>query len=366
MRQLLFTLLLILSLAPAFAQRNADIFPANRPEIIPLWHRVADFSARLRSVEACEFSPDGRLAVSGGKFGYGVYLWRVADGHLLWENYHDSEVECVVFSPDGKRVASGGEDYFMRVWDVATGAQLYAHEFKTAGIDGITWSPDGKTIVAGDEAGNAIFFDATTYQEKARLNCGSTINSLAYTQDGLRLAVGGNIQTPDPEGPGGNRYNGFAKIIAVNGLEVVMDAGMLDGSIKSIRWSADEKMVATGGFDNNARLFDARTGTLLREFSSPLKIEAVAFSPDGNYLLTGGHEHAISIYAVATGELVLQLPAARTEYLDFSADGRLLLTGHEDTGLLSCYLLQSDTQARGNYQQIADEQLNNRDLRGGQ
>lgn len=366
MRQLLLTLLLVLSLAPATAQENADIFPANQPQIIPLWHRMADFSPRLRSVEACELSPDGQLAVSGGKFGYGVYLWRVADGHLLWQNYHDSEVECVVFSPDGKRVASGGEDYFLRVWDVATGAQLYAHEFKEAGIDGITWSPDGSTIVAGDEAGNAIFFNATTYQEVARINCGSTINSLEFTRDGNLLAVGGNIQTPDPNGPGGNRYTGFAKIIEVRTLRVITDAGELAGSIKSIRWSPDETMVATGGFDNKARLFDARTGDLLRDFTNPLKIEAVAFSPDGSFLLTGGHAQAISFYRVKDGELVLRLPAARTEYLDFSADGRLLLTGHEDSGLLSCYLFQSNTQARGNYQQVADEQLNNRDLRGKQ
>lgn len=362
MRYLL-TPLLVLLFAPAFAQKNADIFPADRPLLVPLWHRVADFSDRLRAVEAAEFSPDGQLAVSGGKFGYGVFLWRVADGHLLWRNHHESEVECVVFSPDGRRVATGGEDYFMRVWDVATGAQLYAHRFTDAGIDGITWSPDGSTIVAGDEAGNAIFFNATTYQETARLNCGSTINSLDFTRDGTRLAVGGNIQTPDPNGPGGNRYTGFAKVIEMRTLRVIADAGEIGGSVKSIRWSPDESMLATGGFDNTARLFDARTGSLLRDFVSPLKIEAVAFSPDGRFLLTGGHDYAISFYRLTDGTLALQLPTARTEYLDFSADGRLLLTAHEDSGLLSCYLLQSDVQARGNYQQVADEQLNNRDLR---
>lgn len=362
----LLTLLFILYLAPAAAQQNADLFPAERPALIPLWHRMADFSTRLRSVEACELSPDGKYAVSGGKFGYGVYLWRVADGQLLWENYHDSEVECVVFSPDGKRIASGGEDYFMRVWDVATGAQIYAHEFTQAGIDGITWSPDGRTIVAGDEAGNAIFFDGRTYQEVARLNCGSTINSLEFTSDGSRLVVGGNVQTPDPNGPGGKRYTGFVKIIETSTRRVVADVGELGGSVKSVRWSPDETMVASGGFDSMVRLFDARTGDLLRDFSGPLKVEAVAFTPDGRFLVTGGHELAINFYRLSDGVLALKLPAARTEYLDFSTDGRLLLTGHEDSGLLSCYLLQSDVQSRGTYQQVADEQLNNRDLRGGQ
>ncbi len=243
------------------------------------------------------------------------------------------------------------------------GPELYGHEFTDAGLDGITWSPDGRFIVAGDEAGNAIFFDATTYREVKRLNCGSTINSLKFTADSKRLAVGGNIQTPDPDGPGGNRYDGFAKVIDVSTLAIITDVGTLAGSIKSVRWSPDETMLATGGFDNKARLFDAGSGRLLQTFENPLKIEAVAFSPDGHFLLTGGHDQAINFYRIADGELVLRQPSARVEYLDFSRDGRLLIVGCEDSGLLSCYLLLSNTQTRGNYQQIADEQLNNRDLK---
>lgn len=362
MRQLIAFLTCIVLTTSASGQ-EVQIFPIDTPMVVPLWHRVGDFSPRLRSVEACEFSPDGRYAVSGAKFGYGVMLWRVADGALLWENAHESEVECVVFSPDGTRIATGGEDYFMRVWDVKTGAQLYAHEFTDAGIDGITWSPDGRYIVAGDEMGNAIFFNAMTYRETSRMNCGSTINSLEFSKDNKFLAVGGNIQTPDPNGPGGNLYEGFAKVIDVEKMAVVTDVGKQDGSIKSIRWSPDGTMLATGGFDNKARLFYAASGKLIKSFENPLKIEAVAFSPDGNFLLTGGHEQAINFYRLKDGALVHRQPSGRVEYLDFTQDGRLLLVGCEDSGLLSCYLILSNTQASGNYQKIADKQLNNRDLK---
>ena len=355
------TLLFLLFTAPAAAQ-NEPIYPADQPRLVHLWHRTADISPRLRAVEAAEFSPNGRYAISGGKFGYNVFLWDVVDGTVVWENAHDSEVECVTFSPDGKRAVTGGEDYFMRIWDVKTGAQLYAHEFTDAGIDGITWSPDGRYIVAGDEAGNAIFFDAKSYQQAGKINCGSTINSLDFTADGKLLAVGGNIQTPDPSGPGGNRYTGFARVIDVAKMSIIRSIPEQPGSIKSIRWSPDGKFLATGGFDNKARLFDGNAGQLIREFDNPLKIEAVAFTPDGQFLVTGGHALAINFYRMSDGELALSYPSARVEYIDFSADGRLMLISSEDSGLLSCYLLQTDTQARGNYQQIADEQLNNRDL----
>ena len=351
----------LLTAAAVRAQDDEQIYPAEAPQLVPLWHRVADFSPRLRSVESCEFSPNGRYAVSGAKFGYQVMLWDVADGSLVWENAHESEVECVVFSPDGKRVATGGEDYFMRIWDVKTGAELYAVEMEEAGFDGIAWSPDGKLIVGGDERGYAVFFDGRTYQEIDRIKTGSTINSIDFTDDGTRMVIGGNIQTPDPDRPGHRIYTGFARVLDVATRETVLDIGEQPGSIKSVRFSPDETKLATGGFDNKARLFDAATGALLREFESPLKIEAVEFTPDGQYLVTGGHDHAINFYRMRDGQLALRLPSARVEYLDFTADGRLLLTGHEDSGLLSCYLLQSDTQARGNYQQIADKQLDNRD-----
>ena len=360
---LLRTLALLLLVQPLLAQSDT-IYPTDIPQPVLLWSRLGDASPGLQSVEAAEFSPDGRLAVSGGKFGYRVMLWRVADGTLLWENAHESEIECVTFSPDGRRIATGGEDYYLRVWDVETGDQLHAVEMPDAGFDGITWSPDGKYIVGGDEAGNAIFFDAEDYRQVNSLNVGSTINSLQFTADGAHLLVGGNIQTPDPAGPGGNRYTGFAKIIDVATMGVVSDIGEQPGSIKSVRYSHDERHFATGGFDNAARVFEVATGKLVREFTSPLKIEAVAFTPDGQYLATGGHELALSFYRLSDGELALQVPMARVEYIDFTDNGRLVLTSHEDSGLVSCYLLLTNTQARGNYQQIADKQLNNRDLKG--
>lgn len=358
MRLLVFvTLLLSQSLAA-----QSDIFPGDRPQLVPLWHRLADYSPRLRAVEACAISPDGRRAASVSKFGYNVMVWRVADGHLLWEGRHESEVECLAWSPDGHRLATGGEDYFLRVWDAATGRPLAAIEQTEAGFDGLAWSPDGGTIAGGDEAGNVVFYAADSYAETGRVKVGSTVNSLEYTAAGDRLLVGGNIQTPDPDGPGGKRYEGFAKILTTADNKVIAATPVLPGSVKSVRWGMGETFFATGGFDSTVRLYDP-AARLVRSFPLEDKVEAVAFSPDGHYLITGGHGLGVVWLRLADGEVAYRQASARTEYFHFSSDGRLLLTGHEDSGLLSCYLLLSDVQARGNYQQVADKQLNNRDLK---
>ena len=357
----LLALALSLSLA-SHAQSKEAIYNAEYPAVVPVWNRVADFSPQLRAVEAAEFSPDGRYAVSGSKFGYKVMLWRVADGTLVWERAHESEVECVVFSPDGKRIATGGEDYFVRIWDTETGEPLHAWEHDS-GLDGITWSHNGEMIASGSEAGEAFLWDAKDYSLVGKVKVGSTINSLDFTQDDTKLVVAGNIQTPDPA-TGKTHYGGFASLIDVASQKVIQNYAGHTASIKSVRISPDEQYIATGSFDSTARVYDLQSGELIKTLKEPLRIEAIAFSPDGNYLLTGGHQLLINFYRTSDFEAVFQLPTPRTEYIDFSSDGRLLLTAHEDSGLLSLFMLLSDTQGKqGFYQRVADEQLNNRDLK---
>lgn len=339
-----------------------SIYSPVQPELFHVWTRVADFSPRLRAVEAAELSPNARLAASGSKFGYKVMLWRVVDGTLVWEAEHESEVECVVFSPDGLRLASGGEDFFVRLWDVKSGEAIAAWEHPS-GLDGITWSNQGHLIATGAENGDLFLWDADSYAEVGRVNLGSTINSLRFTEDDSRIVVGGNIQTPDPE-TGQTKYDGFAKLVDAKSLKTLVEYEGHGASVKSVRLSPDEKHVATGGFDHTARVYDLESGRLLKVFEQSARVEAVEFSAEGHFLVVGGHEKAISFYRMKDWSLAHKEPSPRTEYVDFSDDGRLMLTAHEDSGLIQLFLMGTDTQQKaGFYQRIANEQLNNRDLK---
>jgi len=340
--------------------QEVKIYNTDAPEILNIWHRIGDFSPKLRAVESAELSPDGRLAVSGSKFGYKVMLWNTADGSLVWENAHDSEVECVVFSPDGKRIATGGEDFMVRIWDVATGEQLASWEHD-GGLDGITWSHDGSLIASGSEAGDAWLWNGSDYSLIGKIKTGSTINSLRFTKDDAYLAVGGNNQIKDPQSQN-TIYKGFASLIEVKTQKVIREYNGMEGSVKSVRISPDEQFLATGGFDKTARIFDFKTGELLHTYERPLRVEAVDFTPDGQYLAIGGHELQITFIRMSDFKEVSQLATPRTEYIHFSRDGRLMLTAHEDSGLVSLYMFLSNVQQGATYHKLADEQLNNRDL----
>ncbi len=358
--------LLLVLLTFSFWSYSQDpiIYSSENLSLIPIWNRVADQSPVLRSVEAAEISPNEKYVASASKFGYSVMVWNSVDGSLHWQNKHESEVECITFSPDSKRIASGGEDYYVNIWDAETGKLLVQLEHNSS-IDGIAWSHDGKLIASGTEKGEVLFWNSTTYKKSGQVKVGSTVNSLAFFKDDKGLVVGGNYQRKNAA-TNKTDYTGFVKIVDVDKQSVMQEFTEHEASVKSVRISSDEKWIATGSFDKTARLFEIKTGKEIHRFKEDYRIEAVAFSPDNQFLLLGGHGKTLAFYDLSSFKLVYSYPLPRIEYLDFSEDGRLLVTSHEDSGLLALHLMVSDTQAaQGNYQKIADKQLNNKDLKKG-
>jgi hypothetical protein len=67
---------------------------------------------------ACEFSPDGRLLVTGDSAGR-LRLWEVASGQEVhrFEGHHTTVMAH--FSPDGRLLVAASEDAPCYVWDVA-------------------------------------------------------------------------------------------------------------------------------------------------------------------------------------------------------------------------------------------------------
>ncbi|HEV3344184.1 MAG TPA: TIR domain-containing protein [Pirellulales bacterium] len=111
-----------------------------------------------------------------------------------------------------------------------------------------------------------------------------------------------------------------------------------EGRVNAVAFSPDGRTVLTGGDDKTAQLWDARTGQARGE---PLKhdgsVYAVAFSPDGQTVLTAVADFLESVigahlWDVRTGQ-------ARGESLThkgivhavaFSPDGQMVLTGSRD------------------------------------
>lgn len=358
----LFTIIFLLFFGAENLFSQESIYNSEKPHLINIWNRVADYSPVLRAVESAELSKDGLFAASASKFGYNVIMWDIKDGTVLWEESHESEVECITFSPNGKKLASGGEDYFINIYNSKSGEIVKKLEHDS-GIDGITWSENGQIIASGSEKGDVWFWNANNYELIEKVNLGSTINSLQFFDNDSKIVIAGNNQHID-EQTGKNIYTGFAVLYDLNIGKVIANYIGNRASIKSVRVSNNKKYVATGSFDSTACLFELETGKLIKQFKHTERVEAVAFSLDDHFLITGGHEHKISFYRLSDLELAYTLNSPRTEYIDISKDGRLMLTSHEDSGVLSLYLFISDLQNKQDlYHKISEKLLNNRDLK---
>jgi WD40 repeat protein len=113
--------------------------------------------------------------------------------------------------------------------------------------------------------------------------------------------------------------------------EIFLQLGHNSG-VKSVVWSPDGKTLATGGYDNTLKLWDAASGQQLRtQCVSPNSIDSETFSPDGRTLAAVVSTY-VELWDVASGRELRMLSGHRHWVLSvaWSRDGKTLATGSLD------------------------------------
>ncbi|KAG8707345.1 hypothetical protein FRC08_000568 [Ceratobasidium sp. 394] len=110
-------------------------------------------------------------------------------------------------------------------------------------------------------------------------------------------------------------------------------------AILTLAYSPDGEYILSGSVDNTIRIWDARTG---QSVGQPLQghtdyVNTVAYSPDGAYILSGSDDNTIRIWDAHTGQSIGQPLRGHTSgvrSVAYSPDGAYILSGSYDSTVL--------------------------------
>ncbi|MBL9169965.1 MAG: hypothetical protein JNN07_19680 [Verrucomicrobiales bacterium] len=214
-------------------------------------------SPMLGRVNALQFSPDGKsLATGSGEPSRSgeLLLWEVASGKLLrnFTNAHSDVVLSIDFSEDGKLLASSASDRFVKVWNLESGKMARSFEGHTHHVLGVSWKRDARTLAsAGADKVIKLWNYVTGEQKRTIGGAEKEVTSIGYVDStGEALVTSGDSQV---------------RLVSEDGKTVRSFGGAKD-FVQAAAVTPDGRWVVGGGQDSILRIWDGRSGQLLKAF----------------------------------------------------------------------------------------------------
>jgi WD40 repeat protein/serine/threonine protein kinase len=313
------------TIATASADGTARLWDAATGEPLgnPLEHGAA--------VVAVAFSSDSRLLVTASE-DHTARLWdvqtRAAHGSPL---EHPGSVWAVEFNPDGSKLLTGCEDGQARVWDTTTTQSLDPPMRHRGPIHNVAFSPDGTMMATASYDNTGRLWDALSHEPRgAVLEHAGKIKAMAFSPDGRFVATGGEDRAVHIWHA--NTGKSYAKLTP-HGHDIY-----------SLAFSPDSRFLLSGARDSGFRLWELATPSTYREFKHGNAVMAVTFSKDGRYFATCSADRTARLYSIPKHDdpslSLLQVPSTIwgtplqhdhvVVAVAFSPDGTRLLTGGRD------------------------------------
>jgi WD40 repeat protein len=280
------------------------------------------------------YSPDGQT-VAWATAQQAIFLSEAMGKQTLHTlRGHQGDVYGLAWSPDGKTLATGSVDGVIKLWNPATGRERLTLRRGAGRINNLTFTPDGNTLVVV-EINQILLWDLVPRTSWATYSATKGFRAVALSDDGQTLAAAS----------GGERTLKLRDLRS--GKERVLDldtgsgtalAFVPNGTLLAVGvhgWKeAKNETQKTRLMTGECQLWDAGAGRKVATLKTKggHAVTALAFTPEGRWLITGDTGGEIYLWDVTDPEKpkeaeLLGKQPSRITVLALSADGRTLATG---------------------------------------
>jgi WD40 repeat protein len=313
--------------AAAWAQEPAAPKPPSPPPAIAGLVRLVGHE---REVTGVAFVAGDRV-VSAGRDGT-VRVWSPGDARQVaaWQPQKPRKGGWLdlAASGDGTRVAGVGGRGVVTVWNVADGAVLAEWTLGDAGVGCLGMRPDGGAVAVGMQSGVVLRFDATGGQRTELAGHQKNVLTLQWNHAGSAFASGDS--------------DGIVMVWNAAATAATRTFQPQDWFVGGLAWSHDDRQLATCSKNRKLRVHTAAADAKdpaappVLECDGDTKLYAVAWCRGGALLATGGRQDQVKVFRVADGALVATLQDPQPDELRglvrmaVSPDGGRLAVAHMD------------------------------------
>jgi WD40 repeat protein len=178
----------------------------------------------------------------------------------------------------------------------------------------LVWMPKNQLALHGWEKPVEIV-DPLSFRTVRKLTEGKQLVQFAVSSDGETIAFCENT-----------------KSVEISNLRTKKLLRLETGNHQpGMAFSPNGKLLATGGYGTQAKLWNTISGELIRRLDAPCEGGLTpVFSPDGKLLAVGNRNDVTRLFEVETGKLIHMLPRKMSQELKFSPNGKVLAVAYVD------------------------------------